>query len=494
MAIYSTRFKAFAILSFLLFAAYSKTWAQTASAVEVEPTHTIDIREFTQSLNYETASRASARSSVRLGTPAPDNTTWMSRIYNLPDYMHKFYNTHLTRVQAALNGDTNCLVDPTVGSVQVTSIWENAYMLYLTSWSNKIEYTFPEDIDYKSSDAKKEFARIAAEADIEKYRDEIDAFFPYLFMCMNYDNPQTFWLGNSYRWNSAWNYSWNFIQTPGKDYVQYTYFIYFVLQDDDFDYRIYPFRSTQAIKDGIVEYNAAVQNILKDLPNNSRYEQVRYLNNWLTMHNAYCSTYDENTSPSIVWSPISALRGTNGPSGPVCEAYSRAFKVLCDKINIPCVLAVGNAKGSRGDKGESHMWNEVKMNDGQWYAVDVTWNDPTTNDKNPNPLVSGYEHEFWLLLGKNDIVGLNLTFAESHPNSIFFGQDQMSKWDASLETLIADYKFDVANGVMPITQNDIVTVYSITGVKLGSFNTIQEALSGLAPGIYIINGRKTVVK
>lgn len=52
----------------------------------------------------------------------------------------------------------------------------------------------------------------------------------------------------------------------------------------------------------------------------------------------------------------------------VCEGYSRAFKYLCDMVNIPCELVFGTAE-------ISHMWNLVRI-DGQWYHIDVTWDDP----------------------------------------------------------------------------------------------------------------------
>lgn len=52
----------------------------------------------------------------------------------------------------------------------------------------------------------------------------------------------------------------------------------------------------------------------------------------------------------------------------VCEGYSRAFKYLCDMVNIPCELILGDAN-------IDHMWNLVKIN-GEWYHMDVTWDDP----------------------------------------------------------------------------------------------------------------------
>ncbi len=45
-----------------------------------------------------------------------------------------------------------------------------------------------------------------------------------------------------------------------------------------------------------------------------------------------------------------------------------------DDLNIPCIIACGIGKNSVGD-AESHAWNYVQVDD-NWYAIDVTWDDP----------------------------------------------------------------------------------------------------------------------
>ena len=58
------------------------------------------------------------------------------------------------------------------------------------------------------------------------------------------------------------------------------------------------------------------------------------------------------------------------------------------------------------------MWNYVQMENGKWYAIDVTWDDPSMPGN--NNFVSGYECHDWFLVGSTtDIEGL--PFIESHP-------------------------------------------------------------------------------
>lgn len=57
----------------------------------------------------------------------------------------------------------------------------------------------------------------------------------------------------------------------------------------------------------------------------------------------------------------------------VCDGYAKAFKLLCNREGIPCVIVAGVAK--QNGKSEPHAWNYVQMEDGLWYGVDTTWDD-----------------------------------------------------------------------------------------------------------------------
>ena len=73
------------------------------------------------------------------------------------------------------------------------------------------------------------------------------------------------------------------------------------------------------------------------------------------------------------------LKGGNG----VCECYAKSFAILCRKFDIPVALIVGDA-------GDAHMWNYVQVDGGNWYLVDVTWDDQT----------SGIRYEYFLAGGQ----------------------------------------------------------------------------------------------
>lgn len=58
----------------------------------------------------------------------------------------------------------------------------------------------------------------------------------------------------------------------------------------------------------------------------------------------------------------------------VCESYSEAFQTLCLAVGINCT-------GITGDAGGGHKWNAVQL-DGEWYACDITFDDPVGNEPN----------------------------------------------------------------------------------------------------------------
>ena len=79
-----------------------------------------------------------------------------------------------------------------------------------------------------------------------------------------------------------------------------------------------------------------------------------------------------NTSYGNPWQMIWVFDG-DPDTNVVCEGYSKAFKYLCDHTefegSIECIL-VGGYLARTGK--EPHMWNVLKMEDGNNYLVDVT--------------------------------------------------------------------------------------------------------------------------
>ncbi len=116
--------------------------------------------------------------------------------------------------------------------------------------------------------------------------------------------------------------------------------------------------------DEAMEYKEKLEAAVEEFASidGTMYEKIK------TIHDniAEFTYYDE--SAGLMSSAIGSLV----EPGVVCEGYSEGFKLICDYLDIPCVLVFGNYDAS---SNVAHMWNYIKMDDDKWYAIDLTWDD-----------------------------------------------------------------------------------------------------------------------
>lgn len=119
------------------------------------------------------------------------------------------------------------------------------------------------------------------------------------------------------------------------------------------------------------EITALLQEIIT--PSMSEYEKVRAIHDYLVIHVDY--DYDNlaaGTLPDTAFTAEGALLLHSA----VCEGYAKAFSLLCDQSGIENILVYGTADDGTGV--QTHAWNQVRV-DGEWYNIDVTWDDPLMN-------------------------------------------------------------------------------------------------------------------
>ena len=76
----------------------------------------------------------------------------------------------------------------------------------------------------------------------------------------------------------------------------------------------------------------------------------------------------------------------------VCAGYARAFQLIMNRFGIECGYISGKAVNSKGET-EDHAWNYIKVDD-QYYFVDVTWDDPVSEDYTDTAHLS---HDYFFL-------------------------------------------------------------------------------------------------
>ena len=123
---------------------------------------------------------------------------------------------------------------------------------------------------------------------------------------------------------------------------------------------------------------SGMKSISVDLSN--RYNFVKSVHDYLC-NNVY---YPDTNSSDYIGNAHDAY-GAIVEKRAVCQGYSDAFKLICDYYKIPSVCLTGTGNGG------AHMWNAVQMDDGNWYLLDLTWDDRES---------SGIFYDFFL-------VGLN---------------------------------------------------------------------------------------
>ena len=86
----------------------------------------------------------------------------------------------------------------------------------------------------------------------------------------------------------------------------------------------------------------------------------------LQLHDLLCQrvSYSDDKNDEMIYTAYGAL--VNGKA--ICEGYTRAMQLLLSKFGILSTTVSGVAEN------EGHMWNLVNI-DGNWYHLDVTWND-----------------------------------------------------------------------------------------------------------------------
>ncbi len=100
----------------------------------------------------------------------------------------------------------------------------------------------------------------------------------------------------------------------------------------------------------------------------SDYEIAKALHDYLTTHNEYDMRLYSGNLPALSRTSYGALVDRTS----VCSGYALAYQHLMEDAGIPCEYVTGMT--TRG----SHAWNIVQI-DGEWYHVDVTWDDPIPN-------------------------------------------------------------------------------------------------------------------
>ena len=170
-----------------------------------------------------------------------------------------------------------------------------------------------------------------------------------------YDNPDVFYIDFSKLYLN--------IETTTRG-IKRTYKV-FLNEGNGTNYLTDEFSTIERINSALSEVENIKSYIIQNKKNND-FQNVKLVHDYLVEN----IDYEQTISKPNIYNLYGALVNKEC----VCEGYAKAFKYLMDSLNIPCVVVAGKATNSEG-KTENHAWNYVQLN-GNWYAVDTTWDDP----------------------------------------------------------------------------------------------------------------------
>ncbi|HHW31990.1 MAG TPA: hypothetical protein GXX20_10025 [Clostridiaceae bacterium] len=105
-------------------------------------------------------------------------------------------------------------------------------------------------------------------------------------------------------------------------------------------------------------------------PDMTDYEKELAIHDYIINNARYDTAYfnKKNISPES-YSAYGILVLGKG----VCEGYSEAMKLIMDRLGIECIIVTGKSRN------QNHAWNIINI-EGNYYHLDLTWDDPVTND------------------------------------------------------------------------------------------------------------------
>ncbi len=168
-----------------------------------------------------------------------------------------------------------------------------------------------------------------------------------LYNAFTRDNPQFFYIGNTYRCEGY---------TRGKQTYYDTVFLTFTLSAKQRT------AANTALEQALTEW-------LRDLPAATNIDTELVLHDRLIDRCSYHQTAADDAQAANRYPAAFTAYGALVNHQAVCEGYARGLQLLLHRMGIDSTVVTGTTRNN-----EPHMWNVVTVAD-QTYHVDATWDD-----------------------------------------------------------------------------------------------------------------------
>ncbi len=111
------------------------------------------------------------------------------------------------------------------------------------------------------------------------------------------------------------------------------------------------------------ELEAVLDEVIAAMPDGTEFEKLKYLHDYLVLNCDYSDT--AGTSPFSAYGALVEGYAT-------CQGYADAMHLLLARAGFETMFVLGVGTNS----SVTHKWNYVMCEDGHWYIIDSTWDDP----------------------------------------------------------------------------------------------------------------------
>ncbi len=187
-----------------------------------------------------------------------------------------------------------------------------------------------------------------------EYDSYVDAVYQ-AYLAVYYDFPELFWMSKG--WKASASHG-----SVGFD-MNLTIGVH--------DYWTYTMNKQDMYNACISKAKAIAQEASKQ---STTYDKVKYVHDYLVLNAEYNhdAAAENNKSVQKASSRQShTIYGCLINKTPVCDGYSKTFKLIMNMLGINCEYVEGDTDG---DGNLDHAWNYIQL-DGQYYWMDTTWDD-----------------------------------------------------------------------------------------------------------------------
>ena len=129
-------------------------------------------------------------------------------------------------------------------------------------------------------------------------------------------------------------------------------------------------------------FNTRLAETKQAISGSTAYEIARSINYYICQNVEYRELDDTSIEQTAYGALIKKVA--------VCEGQAKLFKLLCKEKGIMCIIVYGYI--NENSTTSAHAWNYVyEPSKGQWYAVDVTWN-------------NNYNDPLYLMIGSDTVI------------------------------------------------------------------------------------------